>query len=410
MAPSMLSPRRLELIVFSFSGLLHALALLSFLTAASPAPLEWKADFLVLLTSSLLLALMLLFVRRPLFVGSVLAARTLIYLLLSLPQGRLVGIRFLLLASLLADLAAHLPLRTSIGGGAVVAALYLLIQRPIMVFGALTEGPGMADGLIALLVSLVLGAAIVILRWTVEELARARERNLRLDSSVIQLTSANTEFLQFASVVERESIVNERNRITRELHDVIGQTLTNIIMMMDAVSHRGESTQEEVGELLRWTREQAREGLENTRAALYELRAIPDERLRGVRAINKLVDTFSRLSHAAIKVDWGNMPWELDETTDQTVYRIVQESLSNSFRHGNASSISIYFFLQAGCLNITIRDNGQGALDPKKGLGQSGMEERVAKLHGTIAFKSEESGYLVSARIPMPREVAGEAR
>ena len=376
MAPRMLSTRRLGIIVVSFSIILHALALLSFLTSAPTAPREWSTDFLVLLGSSLFLALAILLVRNRLLVAGVFLVRALVYLLLSIPQGPLIGVRFLLLASLLMDMGARLPTRMGAAGCVLVSTLFLFIQRPISAFGVAMQRPAIADSLAALVFSLILAAAVILLRAAVEELASAREKNLRLDSSVLQLTSANTEFLQFASVVERESIRNERNRITRELHDVIGQTLTNIIMMMDAVSHRGGGSAEETAELLKWTREQAQGGLENTRAALYELRAIPDERLKGVRAIKKLVDTFSKLSHAVIKVDWGNMPWELDEVTDLTVYRIVQESLSNSFRHGNATAISIYFFLQQGALNLTIRDNGQGGMDGKKGIGQSGMEER----------------------------------
>ncbi len=375
-----------------------------------PVTAEWRADYPILLGTSLLLALTLPLVRNrvPTTVGFV--VRALIYLLVSFPQGTVIDIRFLLLASLFIDLAAHLRPRISIAACCVLTALFLFVRRPLVAFGTSLEEPGLLESLASLLVALVLAASVILLRIAVNRLSRERERNARLNSSVLQLTSANTEFLQHASVVERESAVNERNRITRELHDVIGQTLTNIIMMMDAAMHRGQGSPEESLKLHQWTREQARAGLESTRAALYELRAIPEVRLKGIKAIKKLVDTFASLTHVAISVEWGNMPWELDPVTDVTVYRIVQESLSNSFSHGMATHVSIHFLVDQGCLHLSIRDDGRGAIEGKKGIGQSGMEERVANLQGAIAFSNEESGYLVTARIPIEEGVGGEAR
>jgi len=387
--------------VVLLSGIFHALALLSSLMGTSYVPIEWNDDFLLLLCVSILLSIASPSIRSsPVLIG-IFAFRTLIFVLVSIPQGPMIGIRFLLLASLLMDMGTFLPLRIGVSGCGLVSLLFISMQRPMMAFGLKMRSPSILESVTVLVVSMLFALVFIILRMMVEELSSARGRILRLDSSILQLTNANTDFLQYANVVERQSIVNERNRITRELHDVIGQTLTNIIMMMDAVTHNDEGSREDTIEIFKWTREQAREGLENTRSALYELRAIPDDRLKGVGAIKKLVDTFSRLSHAVIKVDWGNMPWELDEAIDLTVYRIVQESLSNSIRHGKAALIWIDFYLHQGCLTVTIRDNGKGGADEKKGIGQKGLEERVAKLNGSIQFRSEENGYLVLAQVPI---------
>ncbi len=156
-------------------------------------------------------------------------------------------------------------------------------------------------------------------------------------------------------------------------------------------------------------REQAQSCLEETRAALYELRSIPQEDVGGIKSIKRLIDTYSGLTAVKVVVEWGNLPWELDEAIGQAVYRIIQESLSNSIRHGMATLVEIHFLVDQGMLSLMIRDNGRGGDVGKKGIGHTGMEERVRKLRGDIAFRREAPGYLVLARIPILQGVGNEA-
>ena len=226
------------------------------------------------------------------------------------------------------------------------------------------------------------------------------DRNDRLHASVLQLTGANTEFLEQANTASEESAVLERHRITRDLHDVVGQTLTNIIMMMDAALHRSVHEPEETVKLLRWIRKQAQTGLQETRGILYELRAVRPARIRGLKAFKALVETFSRLSRIKTKVEWGNLPWTFDPAQETAVYHLVQESLSNAFRHGSASQIDLHFHVDRGVLHIMVRDNGKGGPDAALGLGQRGMEERLARWGGSVSFQSEPYGYVVTAALP----------
>jgi signal transduction histidine kinase len=233
------------------------------------------------------------------------------------------------------------------------------------------------------------------------------EHNDQLHASVLQLTNANTEFLEQANTASEESAALERHRITRDLHDVVGQTLTNIIMMTDASLHRKSEEPEETAKLLRWIRSQAKTGLEQTREVLYELRALRPHRLRGLKFIKKLVDTFSRLSGIETTVEWGNLPWTFDPEQEIAVYHLIQASLSNAFRHGRASRIDIHFQIDNGLLSIMVRDNGRGGADSSQGIGQRGMEERIAPWHGSVTFRNETYGYLVIATVPLKEESPG---
>jgi two-component system sensor histidine kinase DegS len=82
------------------------------------------------------------------------------------------------------------------------------------------------------------------------------------------------------------------------------------------------------------------------------------------------------------------------------MYRIVQEALINAFKHGKATRVDIHFWMQDSFVNLTIEDNGTGAVNAKMGLGQLGMQERLSKLGGEVSFTSLPSGYSVLAVIP----------
>lgn len=375
----------------------------------APFPVEWRVDFTILLGVSLVLTWLMAVIRKLTIVSILLLLKASIFLLLTVPLTGFTGVRILLFSSVLMEIGMYLPLPFALGSfGALILAV-VLRRDPAQAFGVVLPPGSLVDILTVIIVSLSFAALSVLLRFVAGQRSEARQANLRLTSSVEKLTKANSEFLQHATVVERESIVSERNRITRDLHDIVGQSLTNIIMMMDAALHRAQATPEEVRKLYQWTREQAQNCLEETRAALYELRSIPQDNVRGIKSLTRLIDTYSGLTAVKVRVEWGNLPWELDDQIGQAVYRLVQESLSNSFRHGMATLVEIHFLVDQGVLSVMIRDNGRGGDVANKGIGQTGMEERLRKLHGDIAFRREASGYLVMARIPLLQEVGNEA-
>jgi signal transduction histidine kinase len=400
----------LENAVPLLSAIFGILAFVLLLNRPRPAfPLEWRVDFAILLGVSFALTFALTMVRKTLVVSVFMLIKALIFLILSLPLAGFVALRILLLSSVLMEIGIYLPLPYGPGAIGALTLAFVLRRDPAEAFNLVLPATDLFDSLTVVVVSLSFAALSVLLRSVMSELSAERHMSARLSSSVEKLTTANSEFLQYASVAERESAVTERNRITRDLHDIVGQSLTNIIMMMDAALHRAPATPEETGKLYRWTREQAQNCLEETRAALYELRSIPQDDFAGIKSIKRLIDTYSGLTAVKVLVEWGNLPWELDEAIGHAVYRLIQESLSNSFRHGMATLVEIHFLVDRGMLSVMIRDNGTGSDGAKKGIGQAGMEERVRKLHGDIVFRREASGYLVLARIPFLQEVGSDA-
>jgi signal transduction histidine kinase len=273
-----------------------------------PSRLEWMAEYVVLFSLFYVLSLALPVLKRNSAKLGILGSRLFIFFLISFPDGRSIAVRYLLFASLMIDASANLPFAYA-GPSLLFGALsFMIMQHWDFNANIPVRNADLAATLTVILSVLFAAILLSVLRRMESLLATRREANDTLHSAVLQLTSANTAFLRQASVASEESAADERNRITRELHDVIGQTLTNIIMMMDAALYRTDASPQENRELLVWTREQAQHGLVETRAALYELRSLRYDNLRGIKAIKKMADTFSLLSKIRIKIEWETFP------------------------------------------------------------------------------------------------------
>lgn len=370
------------------------------------APTSWLF-YLALYASFPVLTLAASLLKDSHWVPRMLMARGMLIFWGTLPETAFLPARWLTYAALVDQVCTFLPTVWKAPATAIFVLELLLVQHVL---------PGMTSEAVSPALSGVIVVCLCLfgflLHWVQRSGIRLEvmgERNDKLHASVLQLTSANTEFLEQANTASEESAVLERHRITRDLHDVVGQTLTNIIMMMDAALHRSVHDPVETVKLLRWIRKQAQTGLEETRSVLYELRALKPARIRGLRALKALVETFSRLSRIKTKVEWGNLPWTFDPGQETAVYHLVQESLSNAFRHGSASRIDLHFQVEKGVLHIMVRDNGKGGPDAALGLGQRGMEERLARWGGSVSFQSQPYGYMVTAAMPFLEKDPKEA-
>ena len=98
------------------------------------------------------------------------------------------------------------------------------------------------------------------------------------------------------------------------------------------------------------------------------------------------------------------LPKELREDQQEVLYRVMQESLTNAYRHGGASRVNISIGGGDGRLRIVIADNGRGCDDVMPGFGLRHMRERLELLHGTLNYWSDE-GFIVEVEIPLNREV-----
>lgn len=332
-----------------------------------------------------------------------LVGRLLLFAMLAMPLGFSLWVVLGLAFALIFDAAYALPPKAgTVLGAAIVAACLLRAVLPLRAWNRDLSCGFSAEnifGLSALCCGFIFVQDLFRLRRSARRDAAMMQQ---LNDSILALTSANRGFLNYASAVERESIAKERSRLTRDIHDAVSSTLTNIKMMMEAALRRDWEEQGELIKLHQWTRDQAQKGLQETRSILYLIRSIEEPEIKGVREIQNLVQTFMEATRVAVVVDWGNIPWSWqNDYVNMTVFRIIQEGMTNSFRHGHATEIKIYFFQNEAALNIRIEDNGEGSEDFAKGIGLSGMEERLKPIGGTINAYSTDSGFRLVAQLPI---------
>jgi signal transduction histidine kinase len=200
----------------------------------------------------------------------------------------------------------------------------------------------------------------------------------------------------------------EQARIARELHDVIAHSVSVIVVQAAAGDDVFEHNPAAAREALRSIESTGREALVELRRLLASTRqAEPGERHRPQPGLDQLAELVEPLRTVGL-------PVELHRVGDESVvpagvqlsaYRIVQEALTNTVRHANATSIEIRVEATERMLNLTVTDDGAGkplSENPPVGRGISGMRERADLLGGLLeAGHRPEGGFRVHARLPV---------
>jgi signal transduction histidine kinase len=174
-------------------------------------------------------------------------------------------------------------------------------------------------------------------------------------------------------------------------------------MIMEAATDLVRGNRAGLEELLLKSRDQAQRGLLETRRAMRNLRSVPAVRAGGLGRVMELARIFEKATKVAVKLHFGNAPESFGALIDEVVYRTVQESLTNALRHGNATEITVSFWIVDEALRLSVADNGVGSKEIVPGIGLSGMGERIALVGGTMNVENTPFGFLVSSEIPLGR-------
>jgi signal transduction histidine kinase len=195
----------------------------------------------------------------------------------------------------------------------------------------------------------------------------------------------------------------ERRRLTRELHDELGQSLTAVSTYLWAVER------ELPAELTRVREETAaaRRLVVRTLSAMRELSQLlrpPGLDLYGlVPSLDTQLQAFAERHRIATSFSADELPARLAPEIETAVYRITQEALTNVARHARARSVQVRLAAEAAALRLEVEDDGVGfspdAASTAGGTGLTGIGERVHALGGTLAIRSGP-GTCVSVRLP----------
>ncbi|HHX59400.1 MAG TPA: sensor histidine kinase [Epulopiscium sp.] len=226
--------------------------------------------------------------------------------------------------------------------------------------------------------------------------------NDKLKDKAIELEFANEKLESYAKESIQVAKMKERNRLAREIHDILGHSLTSIATGLEACIQLLDINVEGAkGQILK-IQEIAKKGLNDVRRSVKELKIDTIEKYALIPAIEKLIEEMNTFSKTCVKLTIEGEVLKLNDDEEQTVYRTVQESLTNAMRHGKAQHVAVNIVFGYYKVNITVQDDGQGCGDISKGFGLTHIGERVEMLGGTVEFISAVGkGFTTKLTIPI---------
>jgi signal transduction histidine kinase len=277
-------------------------------------------------------------------------------------------------------------LRAAVGVAVIAVGL---AARELRYFGAFERNPG-RDAFWWLLVLSVAGVGVVV---------RHRRRAQRLGALAATLQEESAEQARVAVVAERE-------RIARELHDVVAHSVSAVVVQAEAAEELLATSPERTRESL-WTIQRlSREALSEMRQVLGILRGGAEEQSRAPQPT--LADlpgliASNRDAGLAVRLDVLGAVRSLPPGLEVSAYRVVQEGLTNVRKHAGGASAVVSVHYQPGALGIEILDDGPGAqaVTATSGHGLIGMRERVTFFGGEFSATSRgDGGFAVAATFP----------
>ena len=202
----------------------------------------------------------------------------------------------------------------------------------------------------------------------------------------------------------------ERRRIARDLHDSLGQYLAGAKMTLEVVARSLPPNA-----LLADSINILDKAIIETRTISHLLHPPLLDEVGFASAAKWYVQGFSERSGISVDLNLPHDLGRLPALVELTLFRVLQESLTNIHRHSRSPQAQITVSRLPGGIEIEVRDRGKGmspdvlekflANDGSVGIGLAGMRERVRDLGGRIEIRSDESGTLITASLPAPRSV-----
>jgi nitrate/nitrite-specific signal transduction histidine kinase len=203
------------------------------------------------------------------------------------------------------------------------------------------------------------------------------------------------------------AVLEERNRLARELHDSVTQSLYSLVLFTEGWRRMSKSDGgEKIEEYLSRIGEITQQSLKEMRLLILELRPPTLEQEGLVGALQKRLDTVEKrvgISARVVMEDFIEFPASVEEE----LYRIAQEALNNSLKHARATKVTVRIFVKDKHTTLEIMDDGTGfdpqAVEGRGGMGLANMSERARRIGGNLSIHSlSGQGTMVKVDVPIP--------
>lgn len=289
---------------------------------------------------------------------------------------------WLIVLPLVSTAIEHLPRPWAI---ATCVVIWFGQIMPIYLGGGLSAAIGWGMAFLSAIVFVA-----VFTQVTVEEQKARRE-----------LVVVNQKLREYAAQIEELAVVQERNRLAREIHDGLGHYLTAINIQLKAAQAMNAQDPKLAGEALNNAQTLTQEALTDVRRSISALRADPTTSRPLAETLSRLLAEI-RTTGIRAELEVEGTPQPLAPQIEFTLYRAVQEGLTNVRKHAHASWVDLRLSYSEHAVQVTLTDNGVGSDEPSGGFGLLGLQERVQLVGGTLRLTTARGeGFKIEVSIPI---------
>lgn len=229
----------------------------------------------------------------------------------------------------------------------------------------------------------------------------------KLRVSEEKLIYANSELEGYLHSIEEVTLLKERNRISREIHDSVGHALSTAMIQLSAMEAIADKESSSIKPMANNLRNFINESFQDVKKAVRELKPDEYDNYHGLLRIQEVCKNFEKMSGIEVKTIISKGEWSLSTKQINHLYRITQEVLSNSLRHGKATLIKVIMNFTDDEFVISFNDNGIGTDEIKEtGVGLKSIRERAEEINGIVDMKSSKGkGFFIKVMVPKEVEV-----
>jgi len=233
----------------------------------------------------------------------------------------------------------------------------------------------------------------------IQTLASARTT---IASQYDQLNTSHAQLQAYAQQVEELTVIRERNEIAREIHDAVGHKMTAMLVQMQLANEMATEKESNVKKILDTCEQLARESLQEVRLSVRTLKEDARMPIAFFPMLKDMLEKFGYMTGLETNLHIAGDASVIPANVQPTIKRIVQESLTNTQRHSNATRCEVRVSISETSIQICMQDNGTGIKPVVPGFGLINMRERVLEHGGSVHFQSNTGeGFLIEVTFPL---------
>ncbi|MFC5773944.1 sensor histidine kinase [Ectobacillus antri] len=205
---------------------------------------------------------------------------------------------------------------------------------------------------------------------------------------------------QYAAQIEGVTLLEERNRLARELHDSIGHHFTSVIVGLDALSYMIDSNPALAKQKAESLAQVSRTGLDAIRKNIHQIAPTDNDELLW-KQLQRVASDFQQHAETTVTFTLQGEETALSPQIKLTLVRCLQEALTNAKRHGHATKIEVKLSITSQQLVLQITNDGEALQDIQHGFGLTGMRNRLEELQGHLHIQNIEKHVVVTCTIPL---------